>query len=91
MKKTFLLLLLICNFSIAQDSLYKVFSIIGSLEEPISAINALGDINHDGYDDFILRKENTDYCEIYFGSENIDLTYTLKLFDQPNMGSLGTR
>ena len=90
MKKTFLLLLLICNFSIAQDSLYKVFSIIGSLEEPISAINALGDINHDGYDDFILRKENTDYCEIYFGSENIDLTYTLKLFDQPNMGSLGT-
>ena len=90
MKKTSLFLLLIYNFSLAQDSLYTVFSMIGSLEEPISAIDGLGDLNHDGYDDFIIRKENTDYCEIYFGGENIDLTYTLKLFDQPNMESLGT-
>ncbi len=81
----FLFILSTVSFS-QEDSLHLVFTITGeNTEEPIYFCKALGDINHDGFDDFVIRRESVNYCEIYFGGKKPDLSNPLKLYDQPNI------
>jgi hypothetical protein len=73
-----------------QDSLHLVFTITGdNTEYPIFDCGALGDINNDGFDDFVIRRSNLKYCEIYHGSENPNFSEPIKLYDQPNFRSVG--
>lgn len=65
----------------AQDSLYLVGTITGeSNEKRINVVRAIGDINGDGYDDFIISYRNGNVprdqgiIKLYFGSANFDLT-----------------
>lgn len=64
----------------AQDSLYLVGTITGeSYEHRICAPTGIGDINGDGYDDFIISMRTGNLIrdqgiiKLYFGSANFDL------------------
>ena len=65
----------------AQDSLYLVGTITGeSNEKRINVVRAIGDINGDGYDDFIISFRNGNVpsdqgiIKLYLGTPNFDLT-----------------
>jgi hypothetical protein len=87
MKRLIILFLFILStvaFS-QEDSLHLVFTFTGTnTGNAIYACGSLGDINHDGFDDFVIRRVNVNYCEIYFGGKNPDFSKPMKLYDQPN-------
>jgi hypothetical protein len=62
----------------AQDSLYLVGTITGeSTNNRITDVRGIGDVNGDGYGDFIIAtRTESKYgiVKLYFGSENLDLT-----------------
>ena len=70
---------LFITITLAQDSLYLVGTLSGeSSEQSINYPSAIGDINNDGFDDFILRKQtgvpsDPTVMELYLGSSNFDL------------------
>lgn len=64
----------------AQDSLYLVGTITGeSNEKRINVVRAIGDVNNDGYDDFIVSYRNGNVpsdqgiIKLYLGTPNFDL------------------
>lgn len=67
-----------------QDSLYLVGTITGeSYEKRINDVKGIGDVNRDGYDDFIVTHYFDKYAELYFGSSTLDLTPDI-IFHYPN-------
>lgn len=88
--KIFSILLLIQNIISAQDSLYLIGTIQGiSVDEPIFKVNKAGDINGDGYDDFITTIPRANYCNIYLGSKNIDFSPDIVLHHPPEIYDFG--
>lgn len=82
--------LLLPNNIFAQDSLYQIGTLQGdSIEEPIFNINKAGDINRDGYDDFITCIPKGNYCEIYLGGDSLDLTPDIILKCSPEIYDFG--
>ena len=87
MKRLIISLLFILTSSAfsQEDSLHLVFTLTGTnIGNAIYACEPLGDINHDGFDDFVIGRKNVNYCEIYFGGKNPNLSKSLKLYEQPN-------
>ena len=62
----------------AQDSLYLVGTITGmSFDNRITDVRGIGDVNGDGYGDFIIAtrtESNYGIVKLYFGAEYLDLT-----------------
>ena len=62
----------------AQDSLYLVGTITGmSFDNRITDVRGIGDVNGDGYGDFIIAtrtESNYGIIKLYFGAEYLDLT-----------------
>jgi len=72
------------NYLIAQDTLHLITTITGTnIETPIYNASALGDINGDGFNEFGIKQLNTDYFDIYFGSNRVD-SYNKTRFYAPN-------
>jgi len=64
----------------AQDSLYLIGSITGeSYDKRITNVNRIGDVNGDGYDDFMVSSRtgktinDQGITKLYFGSASLDL------------------
>ncbi len=64
----------------AQDSLYLVGTITGeSYEKRITNVNRIGDVNGDGYDDFMVSRRtgfttrDQGITQLYLGSATLDL------------------
>lgn len=64
----------------AQDSLYLIGSITGeSYDKRITNVNRIGDVNGDGYDDFMVSsrtgktRNDQGITQLYFGSASLDL------------------
>ncbi|MFZ2324560.1 MAG: T9SS type A sorting domain-containing protein [Ignavibacteriaceae bacterium] len=97
--ETFLLLLCLLSSNIkAQDSLYLVGTITGSsYETRITDIDRIGDVNGDGYDDFMVSRrtgsktKDQGIIQIYFGSPNLDLIPNIVLHypDTDTLNDLG--
>jgi len=88
MKGSIILLFIVLNSlsSAQEDSLHLVFTLTGTnAENAIYFCSSLGDINHDNFDDFVIRRKNVNYCEIYYGGKNPNFSKPLKLYDQPNV------
>ena len=78
--KILLLLYLFFPYTKAQDSLYLVGTIIGeSYEKRITNVNRIGDVNADGYDDFMVSRRTGNVTrdqgitQLYLGSATLDL------------------
>ncbi|GIK61033.1 MAG: T9SS type A sorting domain-containing protein [Ignavibacteriota bacterium] len=89
-----LLLYTFFHISYAQDSLYLIGTITGeSTEQRIDVAVRIGDVNGDGYDDFVIsmRTGNTTsdqaVVKLYLGSANYDLN-TDVIFHYPGSDSL---
>jgi len=66
---------------LAQDSLYLIGTITGeSYDKRITNISRVGDVNGDGYDDFMiasrtgLTRKDQGVVQLYLGSSTLDLT-----------------
>ena len=74
----YLLILLVLLFSIkiyGQDSLYLVGTITGELgDKRITGVKCIGDINGDGYEDFIISRTYANSAELYLGSSHLKST-----------------
>ncbi len=58
----------------AQDSLYLVGTITGeSLEKRITNVAGVGDVNGDGYGDFLIAMSEDNTVHMYFGSPDLNL------------------
>jgi len=76
MKRLILFLVISCRVIIfgQTDSLHLVFSITGdSIADPIKNCVTLGDVNGDGYSDFVVTFQH--YAKIYFGNNSFSLSY----------------
>jgi hypothetical protein len=89
-----LLLYTFFHISYAQDSLYLIGTITGeSTEQRILSAIGIGDVNGDGFDDFLIpmRTGNTisdqGVVKHYFGSANLDLNADI-IFHYPGSDSL---
>ena len=79
--KTFLLLLYLLSSNIkAQDSLYLIGTITGeSYDKRITNVSRVGDVNGDGYDDFMVAsrtgktRKDQGIVQLYLGSMTLDL------------------
>ena len=70
--------------SYAQDSLYLVGTITGeSYDKRIYDVKSIGDVNGDGFEDFITAHYFDKSAALYFGSINLDLTPDI-IFHYPN-------
>jgi Secretion system C-terminal sorting domain/FG-GAP-like repeat/FG-GAP repeat len=70
----FLFLTLFSNIVLCQDSLYLIGTITGkSTTEQIIGVKGVGDINGDGYDDFMVSV-GYHSIQLYLGSPNFNLT-----------------
>jgi hypothetical protein len=65
----------------AQDSLYLIGTITGeSYQKRITNVDRVGDVNGDGYDDFMISsrtgkiRKDQGIVQLYLGSSNLDLT-----------------
>lgn len=91
-----ILLLLYLFFPItkAQDSLYLIGTITGeSLEKRITNVNRIGDVNGDGYDDFMVSRRTGNstrdqgITQLYLGSASLDL-FPDAIFHYPGKDTL---
>ncbi len=71
MKKSIATIFLLAALSYAQDSLYLVNTLMGDSVSKIIYARGAGDINGDGYADFVVSF--TDSVKIYLGNENFEL------------------
>ena len=93
--KTILLLLYLFSTNIkAQDSLYLVGTITGlSYETRITDIERMGDVNGDGYEDFMVAsrtgstRSDQGIVQLYFGTATLDLVPDMT-FHYPGNDSL---
>jgi hypothetical protein len=73
----FIIISLLYSFKIdtkAQDSLYLVGTITGeSYEKRITDVKGIGDVNRDGYGDFVVTNYFDKTAKLYFGSASLDL------------------
>ncbi len=61
-----------------EDSLHLVFTITGdSIEDPIFNCKTLGDINGDGFSDFVVIYRR--YAKLYYGSNSFSLSNSIKI------------
>ncbi len=68
---------LLTNVAISQDSLYLIGTITGhSTTENIINVKGVGDVNGDGYDDFMVSV-GYNSIKLYLGSPNINLTTSI--------------
>ena len=91
--KSFILLLFLIitqNYLFAQDSLYLVGTVQGEFSgKQIMNVHRTGDINGDGFDDFIISFPEANYCNIYLGSNNFDLVPDIVLNNPNNIHDFG--
>ncbi|MBN1396471.1 MAG: FG-GAP repeat protein [Bacteroidetes bacterium] len=69
-------LFLLPSLLLTQDSLHLVGTITGEPGSEITDINGIGDVNGDGYDDFMVTIADKT-IDLYLGSMNNDLTPSL--------------
>jgi hypothetical protein len=86
-----LFLLFISNIALAQDNLYLIGTITGEPNARITDVKGIGDVNGDGYDDFMIATADN-AVKLYLGSSNINLTPSV-IFHYPGndrlIGPLG--
>lgn len=83
MKKIFVLLFLLCTQLFAQGELKLLTTIHGENEgDEFSDVDAIGDINGDRFDDFIIGKKNRgSYLKLYFGGSPFDTLNCIKFLE----------
>ncbi|MBI1938280.1 MAG: FG-GAP repeat protein, partial [Ignavibacteriales bacterium] len=83
MKKIFAILFLLCTQLFAQGELKLLTTIHGEKEgDEFSDVDAIGDINGDGFDDFIVGKKNRgSYLKLYFGASPFDTLNCIKFLE----------
>ena len=93
-ERLFVAVLFFPKLCFSQDSLYLIGTITGiSNAQRITDVKGIGDVNGDGYDDFIVSertgKTNTDMgiVKLHFGSANVDLIPDV-IFHYPGKDSL---
>jgi hypothetical protein len=73
MKKAFMILLLNITMSFAQDGFTLLTTVHGEKEgDAYSVVDAVGDVNGDGFDDFIVGGSSGEYVKLYFGGSPFD-------------------
>ena len=73
MKKVFIVLSLIATTLFAQDELKLLTTVHGEKEgDMYSVVDAVGDVNGDGFDDFIVGGSSGEYVKLYFGGSPFD-------------------
>ncbi len=74
---------------LSQDSLYLVGTITNeSVAKRITEVKGIGDVNGDGYDDFMVTTFNNE-VKLYLGSSTFNLTPSI-IFHYPGKDSLHT-
>ena len=72
-----------------QDSLYLVGTITGeSTSEAITNVSGIGDVNGDGYDDFIVTHYFNKSADLYFGGASFDLEPDITFYYPDNGDSV---
>lgn len=73
MKKTNLIFLMLATTLFAQNELKLLTTVHGEKDgDAFSFIDAIGDVNGDGYDDFIVGGNTGEYVKLYFGGSPFD-------------------
>jgi len=77
-KKKYLCLFLLITSGFSQDSLYLIGTFTGkSTEEKITTFSGIGDVNGDGYDDFMICYSQN-YANLYLGDNIFDTIPDIK-------------
>ena len=83
----FSMILFLTSAVLCQDSLYLIGTITGeSYAKRITEVKGIGDVNGDGYDDFMVTT-NDKTVKLYLGSANFTLTPSV-IFHYPDKDSL---
>jgi hypothetical protein len=73
----------------AQDSLYLVGTLVGeSYEKRITNVRGVGDVNGDGYGDFLVAMSEDNTVHLYFGSPDLNLESDVVFTPQSSMNMI---
>ena len=79
MKKISLIMIMMAATLFAQDELKLLTAVHGEKDgDGFSVVDAIGDVNGDGYDDFIVGGSTGEYVKLYFGGSPFDTLDCIK-------------
>jgi hypothetical protein len=76
--------------ALCQDQLHLITTISGdSTGDEFSVVAGVGDVNGDGYDDFVVGAPGGNYAKLFFGGPAFDTTHYVKLVGEQTGSRFG--